>query len=120
MNSIERHVAHLAVAHYREKIREIERIKELLSKKKFKYGDYVVKKGTSYFDSLLGAVDGVVGKVVWFDEANNYYRVRYNNHACFIGTKEEQVELYEGEVPQHLVDYNIEDKLYIQFEVEEK
>lgn len=116
-NNIEERIAELAIEQYREKQKEYKEVKELLSTKKFKYGDYVVKKGTSYFDGVFGTGEGSIGKIVWFEEEENYYRVRYSRNNAWIGTREDSIELYHGEVPQHLIDYDIENTTYIQFKV---
>lgn len=116
-NEIEKYVAELAVEQYREKQKENKRIKELLSTKKYKYGDYVIKKGTSYFDNVFGTGEGSIGKIVWFDEENDYYRVKYDKSLVWTGTSEDSIELYKGEVPKYLTDFDIEDSTYIQFTV---
>lgn len=116
-NEIEKYVAELAVEQYREKQKENKRIKELLSTKKYKYGDYVIKKGTSYFDNVFGTGEGSIGKIVWFDEENDYYRVKYDKSLVWTGTSEDSIELYKGKVPKYLIDFDIEDSTYIQFEV---
>jgi len=117
LNEVEKRVAALAIVHYRKKQEEYKEIKELLSTKKFKYGDYVVKKGTSYFDGVFGTGEGSIGKIVWFDEEYNYYRVRYGNKNPWIGTREDDIEIFDGEIPQHLIDYDIENTTYIDFKV---
>lgn len=116
-NDIETVVAELAIQQYREKQKEYKEIKELLSTKKFKYGEYVIKKGTSFFDGVFGTGDGSIGKIVWFEEEQDYYRVRYGSDSAWIGTREDTIEPYHGEIPQHLIDYDIEDLTYIQFRI---
>ncbi|MEK4715249.1 hypothetical protein [Sporosarcina sp. FSL K6-5500] len=117
VNDTEKRVAAMAIKQYRDRQNEYREIRELLSTKKFKYGDYVVKKGTSYFDGVFGTGEGSIGKIVWFDEEWNYYRVRYGEDSPFIGAREDDIELYDGEIPQHLIDYDIEDSTYIRFKI---
>lgn len=79
-----------------------EDIKKFLESKKFQLGDYVIKKGTSYFDNVFNVGHGSIGKIVGYDFENNYYRVYYSAENPFIGVVEEKLELYDGEIPHRL------------------
>ncbi|WP_152498773.1 hypothetical protein [Alicyclobacillus acidoterrestris] len=91
-----------AVNEYRRLIWQREQITKFLESKQFHMGDYVIKKGTSYFDGVFGTGEGEIGKIVGWDFENNYYRVYYSEQNPYIGVREENLELYESEVPEHL------------------
>lgn len=117
-NDIEKQIAIKAIDKYREWQQECREVIELLSTKKFNYGDYVVRKFSNGLDQTFGLAK--VGKVVWFDEEHNWYRVRYDDDNAWIGTVEEKMEFYEGKVPQELADYDVRDSTFIRFQHESK
>lgn len=91
---------------HRKRLMQHEMTAKYLEGKKFHMGDYIIKKGTTHFDGVFGTGDGNIGKIVGYDMAYNYYRVYYNEGNTFIGVRENDMELYEGEIPEHLQVYD--------------
>ena len=88
-------VAQKAISNYRKAQADNKRIEEILKTKTYHLNDYVV-------DKTLG-----VGKIVGWDEDNNYYRVRFNDWMKFVGREEEILMPYEwDDVPKELADYD--------------
>jgi hypothetical protein len=92
-------VAQKAIEEYHNVIERIKNAEGFLKSKEFPMGTYVIKKGTSMLDSLFGTGEGQVGKIVGWDFEYEYYRVFYSQQNPYIGTREDTIELYEGEAP---------------------
>ena len=98
-----------ALIEYRKSVEKQKRNEVIMSKKKFNYGDVVIKKGASYADSWFGLDSGDIGIVVGhYDCAGtdghgkDMYRVHYSESNPYVGTDVESIELYDGEIPEHL------------------
>ncbi|WAH35027.1 hypothetical protein [Alicyclobacillus dauci] len=92
-----------AVNEYRRLVQQHEQTTEFLESKQFHMGDYIIKKGTSYFDGVFGTGEGEIGKIVGWDFEYGYYRVYYSERMNFVGVREEKSESYAGEIPVHLL-----------------
>ncbi len=94
--------ARKAVAAYREELITIEEECLFLSHAKFHLGDCVQKITASYFDNVFDVGSGNVGIIVGWDKEYGYYRVYYNHIHRYTGVREETIEKYDGEIPEHL------------------
>lgn len=117
-NETEKEIAELAVVNYRNWQRKCRSIKELLSTKKFPYGTYVTRVRSNHFDRALQIPE--VGKVIWYEEKQGYYRVRFDNDNAWVGVNEEDLEVYEGPIPQDVSDYDIQDSSTVNFNYKSK
>lgn len=97
-NSKELNVVSKALEKYREAVNRDNEIEEFLKNKNFKMGDYVIKKGTSYFDGVFGTGKNEVGKIVGWDYEYEYYRVYYSENNPYIGVRESELDRYTGEI----------------------
>lgn len=82
---------------YKKRLKDQE---EFLKTKKFQMGSIVVKRNMSVIDGVFGLKTGAIGKVVGYDLENNYYRVFFDNNNPYIGIVEEQLDEYDGDVPE--------------------
>lgn len=98
----ELNVVERSLKEYKRTMQSDDEVEEFLKTKKFQMGDYVIKKGTSYFDGVFGTGNGEIGKIVGWDFEYGYYRVYYSDYNPYIGGREEQFEKYEGSVPSEL------------------
>ena len=106
VNAKEVEVAARAVSAYRYQIKRIDNDKEFLKSKKFHFGTYVIKKRSKALDHLFGCYEGSVGKIVGYDQKYDYYRVYYSPENPYIGVKEEELELYAGQIPEDVEKYD--------------
>lgn len=127
-NEVEIGIINRALTVYRNKLVTQKQNIELMKAKKFNYGDIVVKKGTSHFDSVFGTGDGEIGVIVGhfdidgidttkspYSKEVDMYRIHYNNSNNYVGVNGDSIELYKGETPKHLIDVEINKIKYIEF-----
>lgn len=105
MNKTEQHVAQKAIEEFNRISNENKYAEEFLQTKKFPLGTIVIKKGESYFDSVFEVYKDSVGKIVGWDFENNYYRVYYSSLKPYVGTDEESIDKFAGEIPEHLLNH---------------
>ena len=106
----EQFVLYRALAEYRKRVGKQKQNKLAMSKKKFNYGNAVVKKGVSIADSWFGLDNEQIGIVVGHYDIDgtttangrDMYRVYYSEFNSYTGADAEHLELYEGEIPEHL------------------
>ena len=106
VNAKEVEIAAKSIHAYRRQIKMIDEDKELLKNKKFHFGTCVIKKGSTQLEKMFGCAEGTVGKIVGYDRKYDYYRVYYSPENPYIGVKEEDLELYVGEIPKDVDMYN--------------
>lgn len=116
MNEIEEKVVKRAIEVYRDIVEEKQMTKKILEAKKFKLNDYVVCTSNTYFDQVFGTTKKDIAKVVGFDKDYNWYRIRYDERNSYIGVKEEELKLYDGdisEIDDDLLNYDANKISYI-------
>jgi hypothetical protein len=99
-------VAQKAIIEYQKIIEKIQLMEEFLEDKPFPMGSYIIKKKASYFDNVFGSSEGEIGKVIGWDFEYQYYRVYYSDTLPYIGTREDTIELYNGEVPDNIKNHD--------------
>lgn len=85
---------------------------DIMASKKFNYGDIVIKSGANRLDGMFGIDKNEIGVIVGcyeidgitesFGDYRKMYRVHYNNRNNYVGVQEDNIKLYEGEIPEHL------------------
>lgn len=115
MNKTEEYVAQKAIEEFRRRVDENKVTEEFLKTKKYPLNTIITKKNVSYFDNVFGVTKQAVGKIVGWDFENNYYRVYYSDKNPYVGTKEEDIDEYKGDIPESVMKYvpNNINKLYV-------
>ncbi|MFK7678619.1 hypothetical protein ACI3ER_11315 [Bacillus sp. Wb] len=98
----ELNVIEKALEQFNFRKKEYDEVEEFLKGKEFQLGDYVIKKNTTYFDSVFGSGKNEIGKIISWDFNNNYYRVHFSENNPSQGVREGELESYTGEVPVQL------------------
>lgn len=83
---------------------------EIMNKKKFSYGDAVVKNKASLADQLFGDINtSDIGIIVGHYDCDglsssdrDMYRVHFSENSPYIGTDVSTISSYKGKVPEHL------------------
>lgn len=117
LTEMEAYVAQKAVEVYRRKIQENQSIENFLKTKKYPLGTFVIKNGESHFDGVFGINKESVGKIVGWDFENNYYRVYYSDNNPYVGTREESVMKFIGDIPDQIKKYKVGNVKYISFKL---
>lgn len=101
---------------------------QVMNTKAFNYGTLVTKKKSTNADKLFGFGEvGSVGVVVghyelegndgaFFGKPRNMYRVYWSENSPYQGEQFEHLELYKGEIPEHLKHVTWND-IYIDFTI---
>lgn len=116
MQNTEELVARRAVEVYRKIVEDNLVIERLLETKKYKLNDYVIRKSDTYFDGVFGINEDKVGKIVGYDKYYKWYRIRYDKDNDYIGAREDQLELYDGDIEnisEDLLNYDPNEVTYI-------
>lgn len=103
---IEALVASRAILNYRKRIKDIKNQENFLRDKKIHFGNYVVIIKEKVLNNRFNIFCNDVGKVVGYDLKNNYYRIYFNENNPYVGIPENELKIYEGKIPNNLIEYN--------------
>ena len=99
---LQEYVAEKAIKEYLKVYASIKKMEDFLKDKKFPLGTFVIKKNEDYFDGVFGTGKGEIGVITGWDFDNNYYRVYFSDISPYVGTREKDLEVYEGDVPSNV------------------